>query len=96
MEQKINSLQTNQGRQPQGGRQGVVQQRAANPRNASGQAGRTVGSSTANYGVARNASSLHLGDVLRGEITDLRNNEISITLEDNTVVRAQIPDSVSY
>ena len=96
MEQKINSLQTKQGRQPQGGRQGVVQQRAANPRNASGQAGRTVGSSTANYGVARNASSLHLGDVLRGEITDLRNNEISITLEDNTVVRAQIPDSVSY
>lgn len=96
MEQKINSLQTNQGRQPQGGRQGTIQQRAANPRNASGQASRTVGSSTANYGVARNASSLHLGDVLRGEITDLRNNEISITLEDNTVVRAQIPDSASY
>ena len=41
-------------------------------------------------------ASLHLGDVLRGEITDLRNNEISITLEDNTVVRAQIPDSASY
>lgn len=96
MEQKINPLQTNQGRHSQGGRQGAVQQRAANPRNASGQAARTVGSSTANYGVARNAASLHLGDVLRGEITDLRNNEISITLEDNTVVRAQIPDSASY
>ena len=96
MEQKINPLQTNQGRHSQGGRQGAVQQRAANPRNASGQAARTVGSSTANYGIARNAASLHLGDVLRGEITDLRNNEISITLEDNTVVRAQIPDSASY
>lgn len=96
MEQKINPLQTNQGRHSQGGRQGTVQQRAANSRNASGQAARTVGSSTANYGVARNAASLHLGDVLRGEITDLRNNEISITLEDNTVVRAQIPDSASY
>lgn len=96
MEQKINPLQTNQGRHSQGSRQGAVQQRAANSRNASGQAARTIGSSTANYGVARNAASLHLGDVLRGEITDLRNNEISITLEDNTVVRAQIPDSASY
>jgi len=96
MEQKINPLQTNQGRQPQGGRQGAVRQRAANSGNTSGQAGRTIGSNTANYGVARNAASLHTGDVLRGEITDLRNNEISITLEDNTVVRARIPDSSSY
>jgi len=96
MEQKINPLQTNQGRQAHGGRQGSVQQRAANPRSASGQAGRTVGNTSANYGVSRSPASLHLGDVLRGEITDLRNNEISITLEDNTVVRAQIPDSASY
>lgn len=96
MEQKINPLQTNQGRQAQNGRQGSVQQRAANPRSASGQAGRTVGSASPNYGVSRSPASLHLGDVLRGEITDLRNNEISITLEDNTVVRAQIPDSASY
>lgn len=96
MEQKINPLQTNQGRQSANANRNAARQRASGSQNNSSQTGRTVGSTSANYGVARNASSLHVGDVLRGEITDLRNNEISITLEDNTVVRGQIPDSSSY
>ena len=95
MNQRVNSLQTNQRRASEGNRQ-QAQRRAAGSGNSAAQnASRTVGS-TSNYGVARNASALHIGDVLRGEITDLRNNQISITLEDNTIVRAQIPDSASY
>lgn len=95
MEQRVNPLQTNQRRQPSRQNQGAVRQRASNSGNASAQTARTVGS-TSNYGVAKPPSALHVGDVLRGEITDLRNNEISITLRDNTVLRAQIPDSASY
>ncbi len=95
MDQKINPLQTQGGRSSQtNNTQG--RQRMAASRNASAQTGRTVGSSSSNYGVVRNASSLHVGDVIRGEITDLRNSEISITLEDNTVVHGQISDSASY
>lgn len=96
MEQKINPLQANQERQSSHANRNTPRQRAGGSGNTSFQAGRTVGSTSANYGVTRTASSLHVGDILRGEITDLRNNEISITLEDNTVVRGQIPDSVSY
>lgn len=96
MEQRINSLQTNQRRQAAEQNKNTARQRTSNPGNASAQTGaRTVGRAS-NYGVARPASALHVGDILRGEITDLRNNQISITLEDNTVVRAQIPDSASY
>lgn len=95
MDQRINSLQTNQRRASDGHRQ-QAQRRAAGAGNRAAQnTNRTIGS-TSNYGVARNASALHIGDVLRGEITDLRNNQITITLEDNTMVRAQIPDSSSY
>lgn len=96
MEQKINPLQTNQGGRSSQANTHTARQRTNMSRNASSQTGRTVGSSSANYGVVRNAAALHVGDVIRGEITDLRNNEISITLEDNTVVRAQISDSASY
>lgn len=96
MEQRINSLHTNQRRQTsEQNNRSTARQRASNLGNASSQTSRTVGR-TSNYGVAKSASALHVGDILRGEITDLRNNEISITLEDNTVVRAQIPDSASY
>ena len=95
MEQRVNPLQTNQRRQPSEQNRNAARQRTSNSGNASAQTTRTVGS-TSNYGVARPPAALHVGDVLRGEITDLRNNEISITLRDNTVLRAQIPDSASY
>ncbi|MDD7402904.1 MAG: flagellar hook-length control protein FliK [Butyribacter sp.] len=95
MEQRVNPLQTNQNKQSGNSTQHAAQRRIANQHNASSQPGRTVGMSS-NYGVARGASSLHVGDILRGEITDLRNNEISITLENNTIVRGCIPDSATY
>jgi len=95
MEQKINSLQANQRRQPQNNNGNIARQRTAGSSSSPAQAARTVGSRS-DYGIARNPSAIHVGDVLRGEITDLRNNEISITLEDNTVIRAKIPNSSSY
>lgn len=95
MEQRVNPLHPNQGKQQGANAQNTTRQRVANQRNSSSQSGRTVGT-TSNYGVARGASALHVGEVLRGEITDLRNNEISITLENNTVVRGRIPDSATY
>ncbi len=95
MEQRVNPLQTNQRRQASEQNRNAARQRTSNSVNSSAQNARTVGN-TSNYGVARPPSALHVGDVLRGEITDLRNNEISITLKDNTVLRAQIPDSASY
>ncbi len=99
MEQKINPLHANQSRQhstahANSGRNGqAVRQNAAN---VSSQAGRTAGSAPSGYGVAKTPASLHVGDVLRGEVTDLRNNEITLTLEDNTVLHAKIPNSASY
>lgn len=45
------------------------------------------------YGVTRNATSLRQGDVIRGEISDLRGNTITVTLENNTVVKGAISDS---
>lgn len=45
------------------------------------------------FGVARPATSLRLGDVIRGEISDLSGKEITITLENNTMIRGQISDS---
>lgn len=44
------------------------------------------------FGVVRAATSLRLGDVIRGEISDLSNGEITITLENNTMIRGQISD----
>lgn len=45
------------------------------------------------YGVVRAATNLALGDVIRGEISDLSGGEITITLENNTMIRGQISDS---
>lgn len=45
------------------------------------------------FGVVRAATSLQLGDVIRGEISDLSGDEITITLENNTMIRGQISDS---
>lgn len=97
MDQRINPLNTNHA----GSRQSMqrnadsARQRTSNPSTNIGQAGRTIGSRS-DYGITRSPSALHVGDTIRGEITDLRNNEIAITLEDNTTIRAQISDSSSF
>ncbi len=48
---------------------------------------------TSNYGVSRSPAQLTEGEVIKGEISDLRNNEITITLEDNTILKAHISDA---
>ena len=69
------------------------QQAAA--RNNPGQINRSVGQMSS-YGVARSGmNQIHQGDVIRGSISDLRNNEITITLENNTLIKGQIADSSS-
>ena len=45
------------------------------------------------FGVVKAATSLQLGDVIKGEISDLTGNEITLTLENNTMIRGQISDS---
>ena len=48
-------------------------------------------SSLAGYGTpSKPVSSLTEGEIVKGEITDLRNNSIIVTLEDNTSVAAQL------
>ena len=57
-------------------------------------AGRSVGS-LSNYGQALPVKQLSVGQVLKGEVTDLRNNEIVVTLEDNTKVAGRLENGVS-
>ena len=45
------------------------------------------------FGVVKAATSLQLGDVIKGEISDLTGNEITLTLENNTMIRGQISDN---
>lgn len=95
MDQRINPLNSNQGKQAGGNQAQTARQRSINQRNAAQQNPRTVGSSTS-YSTTRTPGAIRVGEILKGEITDLRNNQISLTLEDNTVVRAQIQDSSKY
>lgn len=94
MDQRINPLNAQGGRQS-GGQAATRQRASSSAGGAAQQPGRTIGSRS-DYAITRSPSALHVGDTLRGEITDLRNNEISITLEDNTTIRAQIPESSNY
>ena len=66
---------------------------AGNP-NAGKAAGRNVGS-LSNYGQSLPVKQLSVGQVLKGEVTDLRNNEIVVTLEDNTKVAGRLENGVS-
>lgn len=95
MNQRIQSLNTNQSGTASSNQSATNRQRTINQRTASSMNTRTVGS-TMNYATTRSPNAIHVGDILKGEITDLRNNQISLTLEDNTVVRAQISDSSKY
>jgi hypothetical protein len=56
---------------------------------------RKVGSMS-NYTTRTPAHSLSTGQIIRGEITDLRNNEITLTLEDNTQVTGQLSESANF
>lgn len=42
------------------------------------------------FGVVRSPERLYEGDIIRGEVSDLSNNDITITLEDNTILKAKI------
>ena len=66
---------------------------AANP-TTSKAAGRNVGS-LSNYGQSLPVKQLSVGQVLKGEVTDLRNNEIVVTLDDNTKVAARLENGLS-
>ncbi len=55
---------------------------------------RNVGS-LSNYGESVPVKQLSVGQILKGEVTDLRNNEIVVTLEDNTKVAARMENGVS-
>lgn len=73
----------------------AINSQQAAARNNPGQVGRSVGQMSS-YGVARSGmNQIRQGDVIRGEISDLRNNEITITLENNTLIKGQIADSSS-
>lgn len=43
-----------------------------------------------NYGTTTRVRSLYVGQVLKGEVSDLRNREIVLTLENNTTVSAHL------
>lgn len=92
--QKINPLNTNaaNGRQAQGS----TQKRQAQAR-GSGTASVQVSSSGTirpkDYGVVQSPGRLYEGDIIRGEVSDLSNNDITITLEDNTILKAKLDGS---
>lgn len=92
---KINPLNTNtvNGRQTTAQAQ-TRQQAAGNRANAASvqvSAGSTI--KTRDFGVVQSPGRLYEGDIIRGEISDLYNNDITITLEDNTILRAKIAGS---
>ncbi|MDD6208603.1 MAG: flagellar hook-length control protein FliK [Clostridiales bacterium] len=63
-----------------------------------GQASRTSGHTVgrlSNYAQNQPLTQIREGQVLRGEVTDLRNHEITLTLEDNTTVHARISNASS-
>lgn len=91
---RIHPLNTNNASQARSNRNGVP-----NPGGQNIGRGAAAGGSSPSiqksgqFGVVRAATSLQLGDVIRGEISDLSGDEITITLENNTMIRGQISDS---
>lgn len=94
MDQRIQSLNSSTS-QNRNTRNTPARQQVQNQQGNTSGTGRTIGSRS-DYAITRSPSAIHVGDLIRGEITDLRNNEISITLEDNTTIRGQISDSSSF
>ncbi|MCI8746749.1 MAG: flagellar hook-length control protein FliK [Lachnospiraceae bacterium] len=77
-----------------GGRQAQAQPRqhqtAGRNGSASVQANSASAARTKDFGVVQSPGRLYEGDIIRGEVSDLCNNDITITLEDNTILRAKI------
>ena len=94
---KINPLNTSGA----GSRQASRQAQAQTARNAKSNttagtqaqaSARNIGRSS-DFGVVRSPGRLTEGDIIRGEISDLRGNNITVTLENNTILKASIADS---
>lgn len=93
---KINPLNTNaaNGRQSSAQSQTRQQQAAGSRGNAASvQVSANNAVRTRDFGVAQSPGRLYEGDIIRGEVSDLYNNDITITLEDNTILRAKISGS---
>lgn len=43
-----------------------------------------------NYGTTTRIKSISIGQIVKGEVTDLRNTEVVVTLEDNTIVAGKL------
>lgn len=65
-----------------------------NQRNTANQGGRTIGK-LQHFGEQATAKHLTEGQVIKGEVTDLRNSQVSILLEDNTKVIGRL-DHVNW
>ena len=87
---KINSLNSNSvNRRPVSQQnQAMQQQRASENRSTSVASAR--GPARTDFGVAHSPGRLTEGDIIRGEVSDLFNNDITITLENNTILKAKI------
>lgn len=55
----------------------------------------TLGS-VSNYGEAAPAKQVFVHQIIRGEVTDLRNNEITMTLPDNTQITGKLTNGSMY
>lgn len=89
---KINPLNTNAASERQTTVKAQTRQQAAGSRNNAASVQTSVNSAvkTRDFGVAQSPGRLYEGDIIRGEISDLYNNDITITLEDNTILKAKI------
>ena len=86
---KINSLNSNSvNRRPVSQQnQAMQQQRASENRSTSAASAR--GPARTDFGVAHSPGRLTEGDIIRGEVSDLFNNDITITLENNTISKSK-------
>ena len=67
---------------------------SVNQRNTASQGQRSVGKMS-NYGAPLARKQLTEGQVIKGEVIDLRNNEVSLLLDDNTMVTGRL-DKVNF
>lgn len=93
---RINSLNTNRLNSQTSGGQTQTKASTSHRGNVntqnSGPVTRTPGGNS-DYGVAKSATQLKAGDIVKGEISDLRGNQITVTLENNTILKGYIGDS---
>lgn len=92
MEQpRINPMNANHGTTGNQMSRNTAGRTAANTANGSSMAPGIQNSGQ--FGITRAAVNLALGDIIKGEISNLSGSEITITLENNTMIRGQISDS---